>query len=282
MRQNPLVQSLAVGTMAVCMVMLGAAVLIWLNARGVAESWGVEVPLTVYLVDHASDGDAKALAERVSRLPEVAAVEHIEPDLALERLQQGLGGDESLLAGLEADTFPHSLEVHLRPEAPPDFGMALAARLEERPVVEEAAVLGPWARKLQDLLATLRLLALAVGALVSLACMAIVWSTIRLGVFARRAEIQILSLVGGTARFVRAPFVFEGFVQGSLGAALALGILAAGFDLAHPLLEEGLSLAFAASAIHFFSPLQLFVAVAFGGALGVFGSRLAVARYIEA
>ena len=68
--------------------------------------------------------------------------------------------------------------------------------------------------------------AIGVAALVSLACLAIVWSTIRLGVFARRAELDILRLVGGTTRFVRAPFVVEGVLQGVLGTALALAGLA--------------------------------------------------------
>ena len=64
------------------------------------------------------------------------------------------------------------------------------------------------------MLATLGDLALGAAALVAFACMAIVWSTIRLAVYARRDEIHILRLVGGTARFVRGPFIVEGCCKG--------------------------------------------------------------------
>jgi cell division transport system permease protein len=112
--------------------------------------------------------------------------------------------------------------------------------------------------------------------------MAIVWSTIRLGVYARRAELEILRLVGGTARFVRGPFIIEGMIQGACGAALALGLLWLGFDAVHPFIEQGLSLMFAAGALHFFSPAQVGIGIACGACVGALGSRAAVARYVEA
>lgn len=282
MRQSPLVQLLAVGTMAVCMVLLGTAMLMWLNARGVADDWGVDVPLTVYMTEGAEEEQTLALARRLEQLPEVAEVHRIHPRVALERLQHGLGGQESLLDGVDADALPDSLEVHLHPNTEPEFGTALAGRLGEFPSIEDVAVLGPWAQQAHNLLATLRNLALGVGMLVSLACLAIVWSTIRLGVFARRDEIQILRLVGGTSRFVRGPFLCEGLLQGVLGVGLALVILYLGFDVARPHLEQGLSLVFAAGAIRFFGPLEVIGALALGGMLGVLGSRIAVARYVEA
>lgn len=282
MWQSPLVQLIAVSTMAVCMVLLGTALLMFQNARGVADDWGVDVPVTVYLVDDVDEDQTEQLAQRIAALEEVARVEVVGPQLALQRLEQGLGEQGDLLDGIDAAALPTSLELHLQPQVDPEFPPRLAARLSEFDQVEEVAVLGPWVAQARDLLHTLRDLALGVGLLVSAACVAIVWSTIRLGVFARRSEVQILRLVGGTAFFVRAPFLVEGVLQGIAGSALALGILWLAFDLVAPHLQEGLALMFAAGAIHFFTPAQVGLGLAFGAALGLLGSRAAVTRHVEA
>ena len=75
MGQAPLVQMLAVGTMAVCMLLLGAVVLVWINAQGMVRAWGIDVPMTVYLVDGADETAVDELAARIQALPEVDAVE---------------------------------------------------------------------------------------------------------------------------------------------------------------------------------------------------------------
>ncbi len=281
MAQAPAVQLLAMGTMAVCMLLLGLVMLVWSNAQGMVQAWGLDVPVTVYLVDHAEPAQVDATVQRLQTLPEIARIEHVTPEQAMQRLSNGLGEDGSMLDGLDPEVLPQSLEINMAPGTDPDFGHVLAERLRELPVVDEVAVAGAWAGRAHDLLETMEDLALGAGLLVSLACMAIVWSTIRLGVYARRAEIQILRLVGGTTRFVHGPFVFEGMVQGALGAGLALGMLWLGFDAVHPFLEQGLSMVFAAGALHFFSPIELGVGVAFGAALGLVGSRAAVAHYAE-
>ncbi len=281
MAQAPAVQLLAVGTMAMCMLLLATVVLAWTNAQSMVQAWGLDVPVTIYLVDDAQPPEIEAAAEHLEILPEVANVEVISAEQAMQRLSAGLGEDGEMLAGLDASALPASLEVNLAPGTDPDFGHALAEHLAELPIVDEVAVAGAWAGRAHDLLKTLGDLALGAGLLVSLACMAIVWSTIRLGVYARRAEIQILRLVGGTRRFVHGPFVFEGLVQGALGAGLALGLLWLGFDSIHPFLERGLSLVFAAGALRFFGPIELSVGVAFGACLGLLGARAAVGRYAE-
>jgi cell division transport system permease protein len=281
MGQSPLVQMIAIGTMAVCMLLLGTTLLIFQNTRAIAVDWGVDVPVTVYMAEGTDGSDASQLAERLRRLPEVAAVDHIGPQQALDRLEQGLGSSASMLEGVDAEALPDSLELYFESDVQPGFSARLTEKLQGREDVEEVSVLGPWVQQANDLLDTLRHLALGIGLLVSLACMAIVWSTIRLGVFARRAEVQILRLVGGTPGFVRGPFLVEGMVQGALGSAVAISLLWIAFDVLRPHLQEGLSLVFAAGSIHFFTPSQTVLGLGFGALLGVLGSRAAVARYVE-
>lgn len=281
MRQSPLVQLIAVGTMAVCMLMLGTVTLVFSNAQAVTQEWGVDVPLTVYMVEGIEEGESQKLVRRLNALPEVERAERITPEVALTRLEHGLGGHGGALEGIDAEALPDSIELYLRSDTDPAFAPRLAERLEAFEEVEEVALLGAWVEQAESLLSTLRNLAGGIGLLVGLACMAIVWSTIRLGVFARRSELEILRLVGGTHRFVRGPFVVEGIIQGVVGTGLAVFVLWFAFDFLRPFLEDGLSMVFAAGAIHFFTPVQIGAALAFGAGVGYLGSRAAVARYVQ-
>lgn len=285
MGQSPLVQLLAIGTMAVCMLLLGTTTLIFANASRVAHDLGVDTPVTVYMQPDVDPTTAASLRERIAALPEVARAERVSPEQALARLQAGAGetGERAeLLAGIDPGVLPESVEIEFVSGVEPGFADALAARVQDMEGVEEVSVLGPWVQEVERMLTTLRGLAIGVAVLVSLACLAIVWSTIRLGVFARRSEIELLRLVGGTARFVRGPFVVEGVVQGVLGTALALAGLWLAFELIRPLLERGMSLLFAAGSLQFFTSLEMIVALAFGALLGLIGSRAAVAGHAEA
>jgi cell division protein FtsX len=279
MGQAPIVQLVAIATMAVCMTLLGAVALAWMNASKTVQSWGVEVPITVYLADDVHEVDVDDLVARISVLPEVARVDTIAPEQALERLQQGLGEGTDLLEGIDAEVLPTSLEIHLAPHAGADVGPALVAGVGDQPIVDEVVLAGQWAGQANDLLATLQRLALGVALAVGLSCFAIVWSTIRLGVYARRDEVEILRLVGGTTSFVRGPFLVAGVVQGAVGAGVALALLGIGFNAVLPFLSSGLALVFAAGSLEFFSPLQIALGVLAGAAIGVVGSHAAVLRY---
>ncbi|MFV8750869.1 cell division protein FtsX [Nannocystaceae bacterium ST9] len=282
MAQSPLVQLLAIGTMAVCMLLLATTLLLFQNARAIAASWGIDVPVTVYMQHGIDPVEVEALRSKLEALPEVELATRVTPEQALARLDEGVGDRTELLAGIDAGALPDSIELQLVSGVEPGFADALASRVQAMAGVDEVAALGPWVQQAEATLDTFVWLALGVAALVSLACLAIVWSTIRLGVFARRAELDILRLVGGTTRFVRAPFVVEGVLQGVLGTALALAGLWLVFDLIRPFVEQGMALVFAAGSIRFFQPLELGLAIAFGGVLGLLGSRAAVAGHAEA
>lgn len=281
MGQSPMVQLLAIGTMAVCMLLLATTLLLFVNAQALAARWGIDVPVTVYMQPGADPSEVEALRSKLAELPEVAQAEHVTPAQALARLGEGVGEHPELLAGIDATTLPDSIELQLVAGVEPGFADALAGRVSGMAGVEEVAALGPWVAQAEQMLATFEWLAIGVALLVTLACLAIVWSTIRLGVFARRSELDILRLVGGTTRFVRGPFVVEGVLQGVLGTALALAGLWLTFTLIHPFLEQGLALMFAAGSIRFFSPVELGLALAFGAVLGLLGARAAVAQYAE-
>lgn len=92
MTQSFHIQALAVGTMAVCMLLLGTTVLLWHNANGITREWGIDVPITVYMVDDADPQQVTTLERKLHRIEEIARVERVTPQAAMERLSRGLGG----------------------------------------------------------------------------------------------------------------------------------------------------------------------------------------------
>src|SRR5207248_1102644 len=146
---------------------------------------------------------------------------------ALSRLRVDLGDLSGSLEGLSQNPLPPSLEVTPREPLPPVGLRVLAAQLSQLPGVSEVEYGREWLDKLEALGRGLR--AFGAGALLVVlgAALLVVANTIRLAVYARRDEIEIMKLVGATDGYVRAPFLLEGGLQGLIGAGMALGAILA-------------------------------------------------------
>jgi cell division transport system permease protein len=111
----------------------------------------------------------------------------------------------------------------------------------------------------------------------ALATLLIVTNTIRLAVYARRDELEILALVGASRTFLRVPFLIEGLLQGAVGGLLGVGLLFAVFHVAVPQLRDALELFLGWSDPSFLSPRNVGILVAGGAAFGFTGAAAAVA-----
>jgi cell division protein FtsX len=282
-RRNPLIQMIAVGTIALSLVLVGVVALVAQNVGRLASSWGGDVQMTVYLEDGTSAERGQQIGAALGKLPGVDHVRNVDSREAYDRLRRSLGGRAALLDGVEETFLPASIEVALKPgvadviRAHPAF-----ERLRHAPGVEDVELNGDWVTRLRTVENLLRDAGLAAGFLVLCACLYIVGSTIRLGVFARRDEIEILKLVGATPGFVKGPFLVEGALQGALGTGLAVSLLYALYLLAQPRVESALSGLLAAVPLSFFGPLQIGAAIACGALLGMLGSAIALGRYVKA
>jgi cell division protein FtsX len=281
-RARPLIQLVAIGTIALSLLLVGVVELAALNVRRLSRGWGGDVQMTVYLEDGVTPARAQKVAAALGKLPGVTAVRTVDAHEAWQRLQRSLGARANLLDGVEEGFLPASIEVSLEPRvaemlrAHPAF-----ARLQRTPGVEEVELMGDWAGRLRALERLLAAAGWVVAALVLCACLYIVGSTIRLGVFARRDEIEIWKLVGATNGFVRAPFLVEGGLQGALGTGVAVALLYGLFRVAAPRVEAVLGGWLAGGPVGFFTPAEVALAVAVGTLLGLCGSALAIGRYVK-
>jgi cell division transport system permease protein len=275
---TPLVHAVAAATLGVTLLVAGAFALLLRNLEGVIDAFGADLRMVVYVSAELPEDDREALLARARAAPGVVGVEWISEDEALRRFEAGVGERSGLLEGLEGNPLPASIELSLAPAQRTPEGVAdVREALEGATGVEEISEDTDWVRGYARMVSGLRAGGLALGALLALATVLIVASTIRLAVYARRDEIEILFLVGASRTFVGLPFVLEGALQGLVGSALALSLLFVLFRWASPALDEALRFLVGEGSPVFLSPPEMAALAAVGTLVGAAGSLLALA-----
>ncbi len=272
--RSPVVSAVATVTLAVSLFLTGLFAAGLHAGEALLAAWAGEVRISID-VDPAVDLQAARAA--AAALAPGLAVEAVPAAEALRRFREALGPDAALADGLGPDVVPPTIELRA-PGLRLERARALSERLRAVPGARGVDYGGAELEALERALRTLRRVGALVLAALALGTAVLVGNTLRLGVFARRDELEILRLVGATGAFVRAPFLVEGLAQGLLGGAAAAGALAALAAAAAPRLLSALALA-APLAGRDLVPLSLAVSLVLGGGLlGLAASALAVSR----
>jgi cell division transport system permease protein len=277
LRASPVTTGIAVITIGVSLVLVGAFALLLANMEELLARFGDDLQVTAYLEDGLDAAQVDALLRTALTVEGVQSARVVSKQEALERFRAGVGRGSALLEGLGENPLPASLELTLAPEQRSAEGMArVVGSLSGLPGVGEIASGQDWVEGYLRALALLRAVGWGLALILALATLLIVGNTIRLAVFARRDELEILALVGASRAFVNAPFLLEGLLQGALAGALALGLLYALFRLVLPGFEFGLALLLGGVAPRFFAPPEMAALVAGGAGLGLLGSAAAL------
>jgi cell division transport system permease protein len=224
---------IALATTTFTMLGVGVFVLLYLNLQGALGSLREEIKVRVYLRDAVAVRDIPELRARIGGNPAVAGVEYISREQALASFRKQFPSEERLLNGLGANPFPASLVISVGPAYRSGQAVqALVDTLKTFPEVEEVLYSRDWIENLAAALRYLELLGMGIGAVLATAMVTILANTIRLALYARREEIEILKLIGATPGFIKTPFVLEGAILGGAGAACSLVLLRAMFEVA--------------------------------------------------
>ena len=277
----PLPSLVAVLTIALSLFIGATFVLGVQAARALFTSWGAQASVTLSLDKSVTDAQAAALAARIRAQQPEAQVAYVDRELALKRLRVELGDLSGALDALPQNPLPASLEVTPPGSLPPGGLRVLAAELGQLPGVREVEYGREWLDKLEALGRGLR--NFGAGALLAVlgAALLVVANTIRLAVYARRDEIEIMKLVGATDTYVRAPFLLEGALQGLIGAALAVASVVSLERWVLPQVKQALVFAAGVPAPRM-DLLQSASLLGAGTLVGLFGSWLAVSRFLRA
>ena len=225
-RHSPGVNLLAVVTLAATLFLAGLVLLVLSNLEHQLQVQRENIQVQVYLTDEIDAGRRAAVERELTGMAGVARVDYIDKNEAVRRYSEWAEQLVDLLDELETNPLPASLEVTL--EAGPEaevHGEAIVAALTGRPVIEEVRFDRDWLRKLESLLGLARIGGSGLAVIVFAAVIIVMASVLRLAVYARRDEIDIMLLVGATPSFVRGPFLVAGLGQGLLASILAVALV---------------------------------------------------------
>ena len=273
----------SIGTIAFSFVIVGIFLIISRNLGALVSEWKEQFQVTVFLEDGITPEQLTLLKKRIQSERAVKTMTYTSKEEALQSFKQELKGQESLLEGLGENPIPASLQLRIHdvyqtPEALRQFTASLG-RLEG---VEDVLYGQEWVDRLSAAVRMLRLLGMSVGLALGMASLLIVSNTIRLAVYARAEEIEIMRLVGATKLHVRAPFLLEGMIQGGLGAVAALLLLFGAYRATLWQLQLAPGEIFGMGVGSFLDPHWAVAMLVVGAGVGAFGSLISVGRFLRA
>lgn len=225
-RQNVFVNIVTIGTISLALLIVSLFLLVFVNLENAAENWSERVQVTVYFDHELTTQEQAALRGKITAIPGTAKVGYVSRDEALKRFKSRLRGQETLLEGVRPEILPTSFEIALKRSSRDTQDVeAYVSTLKRIPGINEVQYGEEWVRRFNTFLNFMRMLGALLGAFLVVAVLFIVSNTIKLTIYARRDELEVMSLVGATRFFIKAPFLIEGIMQGGAGALIAIGLL---------------------------------------------------------
>ncbi len=266
--------------MAICILILGAFILLYLNVYGWIQDWGGSMSISVYLAEDVDKNELEKIEQFLKDQPNVLSYRFVSKEEALRQFKQALGPQSKLLSALASNPLPASFEVQLKSANNKSNSLkALAMRLGKLTGVQEVQYSEAWITRFKDILEVVKIIGFIVGGLLALGALFIVTNTIKLTIYSRKEEIEILKLVGATDWFVKAPFIIEGMIQGVVSAVAALGVLHLGFLVFS--MKKTAVLTLAVARLQFIPLAIIGGIIGLSLVVGAIGSFIAVGRFFE-
>jgi cell division transport system permease protein len=267
----------AVLAIALALIVLGALLTVTWNAEQLLARWSSAAEFSVYLRDDATSDQRGAIETAIDQSGLAEGREYVSKAEALTRFRREFAELSELTSGFDENPFPASIEVRVRPGAEHAIAEALVRRLLTTPGVADARYDRDWLTRVGAALGTIRAAGFALALLMAVAAAVTVATVVRLGLRARREELEIMELVGAPMAFIRGPFVAEGFLQGGIGAILAIAALWVGFMAAMTWWGTDLNSLLGGGSVKFL-PIRLCLYLILGGMVVGSAGGLVAAR----
>ena len=266
--------ALSTATIAVALFVLGAFLIATANLERLSREWNNSAELSVYLADGVTAAQRSAIERTLATGTVVASHQYLSKADALARFKKTFADLSTTLEGLGDNPLPASYEVRLQGGSQTGVDLLLA-EVRQLPGVADVRYDREWLQRVSSAVAVIRAVGLVLGTLLTIAAALTVANVVRLGLYARRDELEIMQLVGAPQVYIRGPFVMEGTLQGGLGAfvaLLALGVVFVGFKARYLMpLASAINL----SSVSFLSIELSLLLVAGGMAVGCLGGLIA-------
>lgn len=278
MRLNLLMSLTAITTTFICLLVLGAALLVSGHVEGLISVVRKDVSVEAFFVQDASQQQIDQVRSSVENYPEISEVEYISQEEGFERFQEMFEERPEIYEGLDSDFVQPSLQIQLED---PEGADEVARRLgSEGAVVEDIEYPQRTVERVGEVTDYVVWGLRGATALFVVSSVLLISNTIRISIFARRNEIEVMKLVGASDSFVRTPFLLEGLAQGVIGAMIAGGAV---------VWLNSLFVEWSANELPFVPisgdavnmPVIVLLLLVVGAVIGILGSFLSVRRFLK-
>ena len=217
---------ISVITIAISICILGLFLIIFFNLNGFLSNWNKQVQLIVYLQDDIAPSQKIDLENLFKKNSRVQSTEEVNKDRAWKEFRESREEKLGLKFGLDFNPLPSSYRIIFKLSDNRLLHISeFASKIQNEPGVESVEYGKNWISRFEKFMVFCRVFLMATGALLSFGLILIISNTIRLSIYSRQDEIELMLLIGATPRFVKIPFLLEGMLQGLSGSILSLGLM---------------------------------------------------------
>lgn len=265
-------------TVTLSMFILGTFLCVVLNINHMASYLEDQVEMSVYMKDGLTTSQVMDIGKKLKALPELKEIKFTNKDQAMAEFRERMGEQSGLLDSINGNPLPASYRISF---SNPEALKKSVDIVKKYPGVDGVQYGQDIIEQLYKIAQIIRISGIILMGFLAAAELFIISNTIRLTVFARRREIQIMKYVGATNGFIRWPFIFEGIVIGFIGSVIASIILWQGYQyVVNAIFNSGLVFV---PTINVF-PFMFYVAgiiILFGIIIGVLGSAISLRKYMK-
>jgi cell division transport system permease protein len=276
----------AIVTIVVTTLLLGVLVPVLRASESKTQDVREEIGLRVFLYPDATRPEIRKLQDRINAIDHVEKVNYVSKKEGLKRLRGDLDDDlKDSLNELKSNPLPPSYEIRLDD---PDNLEAVQNDLEPAGQSGKPKPISPLiedvndrqdARQIRDVTGAVKIVLIVIAALLLVASLLLVANTIRLSIYARRREVEVMRLVGATNWFIRWPFMIEGVLVGLSGAVIAVAILTLGKVTIVDPLADNFALVDNFSTVGFLPLVSVLIASAI--VVSALGSGVTLRRFLR-
>ncbi|ADV79180.1 MULTISPECIES: permease-like cell division protein FtsX [Thermoanaerobacter] len=276
--RNRLMTIASITSVMAAMLILGLFLVIILNVNSLTNQVESQLELKVFLKDNISEQEVSQIGNEIKSIHGVTSVVFESKEEALQKFKQQLGDKSYLAEGLEKDNpLPQSYIVKVKDA---NLMKNISNKIKQINGVDKVSYGQDVVDKLLGIIKIIRIVGLSIILILFIISIVIISNTIKLGVFARRREINIMKYIGATDWFIRWPFLIEGIVLGLVGALLSVVILALIYGYMLDIINNKLMVfkllpleKIAGDIIVYFSII--------GAIIGALGSGLSIKRFLN-
>lgn len=274
--RNRLLSFATVSTVTICILILGMAVLLTMNAGLFMNRLESDVQMIAFLDKSLNQRQINAARDKIKEIEGIKSVEFISRDKSLEQLQETYGREYDLKTTLGSNPLPHTFKIEAHN---PQEVAQIAQQVDKIAGVYKVNYGQGVVERLFQVTRWVRIISIAFIVVLAAGAVFLIATTTRLSVFARRKEIYLMKLIGATDWFIRWPFFIEGIFLGVAGSLLAVLLLGLGYQA---LLQNIGSMVMVTLISDPVLLGQIYLSLlATGAILGVLGTYISLNRFLD-